>query len=462
MKLSEYQQKPFHFEPPILLGVATASYQIEGAAQTDGKGPSTWDQFCTRPGTIYQGQDALVACDHYHRLEEDLDLLQQLGVQAYRFSVSWPRVLPRGTGPLNEPGIRFYERLIDGLLERGIEPILTLFHWDACQALEEQGGFLSPSLPGHFADYTRILAQRFGDRVSRWITLNEPHAFIEGGLRHGRHAPGKSLPLEQVLLAGHHALLAHGQAVQVLRAEVASAKITASPVLICAIPETPQDIEAARSATFAMKDDCLRASAWWLDPLYGEGYPEDGLRQMGKAMPHFTSQEMDEIRQPLDECGFNLYDGFFVRTAADGTAERVNPPPGFPRSAFDWPITPAAHYYGPRFAYDRYQKPILITENGLSLRDHPLGDGKVHDEIRAQFIVDHLSSLSEAQADGIPISGYLHWSLLDNFEWNHGYRERFGLVHVDYQTLKRTKKESFFLYRDLIKQLTLASKSPLD
>lgn len=453
MKLSDYQKTRIQFNPSILLGVATASYQIEGAALIDGKGASTWDQFCKLPGAIYQDHHAEIACDHYHRLEEDLDLLAALGVHAYRFSVSWPRVLPKGTGCPNEAGLAFYDRLIDGLLARKIEPILTLFHWDACQALEEQGGFLSPALPGYFSEYTRLLAQRFGDRVKRWITLNEPHAFIEGGLRHGRHAPGKKLPLEQVLLAGHHALKAHGLSVQVLRAEVANALVTASPVLLCALPATPNDIEAARTATFAMPDDQLRASAWWLDPLYGEGYPEEGLRRMGQAMPAFTPREMDEIRQPLDECGFNLYDAFYVRTGPDGAVERISPRAGSPQSAFDWAITPEAHYYGPLFAYERYKKPILITENGLSLRDAPLGDGKVHDEVRGQFLLDHLKHLASAQAAGVPISGYLHWSLLDNFEWNHGYRERFGLVHVDYQTQKRTPKESFSLYKELIASL---------
>ncbi|MCH2108034.1 MAG: GH1 family beta-glucosidase [Polyangiaceae bacterium] len=433
-------------------GVATASAQIEGAAEIDGKGLSTWDQFCKGPGNIYQGHQITRACDHYHRWEEDLDLLQLLGVNAYRFSVSWPRILPRGIGKINELGLSFYERLIDGLLERGITPWITLFHWDACRALEEQGGFLHPDMPHWFGEYTALLAQRFGDRVQHWFTLNEPHAFIEGGLRHGRHAPGKQLPLPEVLLAAHHALLAHAEAVDQLRARVSNAKISAAPVLITAVPtsESKEDREAAREATFVMQNDVLRSSSFWMDPIYGQGYPEEAFRIFGDAMPQVAQTERSKMCRPLDYCGFNLYDAPLVKRGPDGGLEFPSPPPGSPQTAFQWPITEEAHYYGPLFAAERYKLPILITENGLSCRDRIHLDGRVHDPQRIDFIQRHLLELSRAQSAGVDIRGYFHWSLLDNFEWNHGYRERFGLVHVDFASGQRTPKDSFFEYKRII------------
>lgn len=441
-----------HLPQDFVWGVATSSHQIEGAAAEDGKGLGTWDVFAERPGAIYEGHTAARAVDHYHRLEEDLDLIAGLGVSAYRFSISWPRVLPEGRGAPNEAGLSFYDRLIDGLLARGITPYLTLFHWDAPQALERLGGFRNPDSPHWFAEYTELLGRRFGDRVRHFFTLNEPHAFIEGGLRQGRHAPGHELPLSEVLPAAHHALLSHGRSVQVLRATVPHAWVAMAPVLTAALPqsETSEHIEAARRYTFGTWGGSLRAISFWADPAFGLGYPEPFLQAFGRAMPKVPASDLDLIAQPLDAFGANLYDAPLVRAGEDGEPELLRSPPGIPRTAFDWPVTPKAHYWGPRFAAERYKKPVLISENGLSSRDWVALDGKVHDNERADFILSHVRELDRAAGDGVPVSGYFHWSLLDNFEWNHGYRERFGLVFVDFDTLKRTPKESYGVYRDIV------------
>lgn len=438
--------------PNFIWGVATAACQIEGAWDQAGKGPSVWDVFSQRSGATFEGHSPARACDHVARLEEDLDLLEALGVQAYRFSVSWPRVLPGGRGQVNETGLAFYERLIHGLLQRNITPYLTLFHWDTPQALENEGGFLHPDSPHWFAEYTQLLARRFGDRVRHWITLNEPHAFIEGGLRHGRHAPGHQLPLSQVLRAAHHALLAHGRAVQVLRAEVQQSFVLAAPVLTSAIPESDreEDIQAAYHWTFAQHGTQLRTSSFWMDPLYLGRYPQAALTQFGSDLPRFPDSDLELIHQPLDAFGCNLYDCPTVRAGKDGQAELVPWPPGAPRTAFQWPVTPTGHFYGPLFAWQRYGLPVLITENGLSNRDWVHREGRVRDPERIDFIQRHLLELARAAQAGVPVLGYFHWSLLDNFEWNHGYRERFGLIYVDYESGERTPKDSFYAYRDWI------------
>lgn len=440
------------FPKDFVWGAAAASYQIEGAHDRDGKGPSVWDAFCERPGAIWSGQDGRIACNHYDRYLEDVELLATLGVTAYRFSISWPRVLPAGTGAVNERGLAFYDRLVDALLERKIEPYATLFHWDYPLALFQRGGWLNPESPAWFAEYTELVARRLGDRVRQWITLNEPHAFIEGGLREGRHAPGLTLPLSQVTRAGHNALLAHGRAVQVLRATVKDARIGWAPVLVAAAPATDsaEDVAAAERWTWQMSDTRLRVSSWWMDAVYLGRYPEDGLRALGDAAPVVSPNDFDLIAQPLDYFGCNLYDVTRVRAGKDGTPEEVPFPPGFPRTGFAWPITPEGHYWGPRFAYARYGLPILITENGMSNRDWIALDGQVHDPERVDFLLRHLGELGRAVSEGIPVLGYFHWSLLDNFEWNHGYRERFGLVYVDYPTGRRVLKDSGRTYANFI------------
>lgn len=431
-------------------GVATASCQIEGSPAKLGLGESNWDVFSKRPDAVFKEHRPLHASFHVEHLEADLDLLAELGVSTYRFSLSWPRILPEGIGASSDIGLAFYDRLIDGLHKRHIEPCLTLFHWDTPAALEAQGGFRNPAMVGWFTNYVELVARRFGDRVRRFLTLNEPHAFIEGGLRHGRHAPGHSLPLSEVVLAARHALLCHGRATQVLRSQVKDAFVSAAPVLIAATPasDSEADYEAARLYTFERKTDELRSSAFWMDPLYGNSFSESAFSALGAAALCFSDRDLTEICQPLDAVGMNLYDTVLVRAGGPQGFELVKRGPGYPITAFQWPITPEGHYYGPRLAFERYRKPIWITENGLSCRDFVALDGKVHDAERVDFIDRHLTELAKAISRGIPVEAYLHWSLLDNFEWNHGYRERFGLVYVDYEAGERTAKDSFFAFRD--------------
>lgn len=432
----------------FLWGVASSSYQIEGDRAS--RAEANWDKFAERKGAIFAGHDALFASHHVARLEEDLDLLAALGVSAYRFSFSWPRLGARADDPR---GVSFYERLVDGLLARGIEPVATLFHWDAPVELERLGGFLSPESPAWFASYAERVARRFGDRIRRFLTINEPHAYIEGGLRDGRHAPGHRLPLSQVLLAAHNTLKAHGLAVQVLRAHVSQSWVSAAPVLLAATPASPspEDVEAAYRFTFSLPTDRLRVSAFWLDPLYGRGYPDEVWTRFGSLMPKVSPEDVDLISQPLDAVGVNLYDAVRVRAGAEGAAEIVPFGVGSPRTSFDWPVTPEAHYFGPKFLHQRYGLPVIITENGLSASDWIALDGRVHDADRVDFLERHLQELKRAQAEGVPILGYFHWTFLDNFEWNHGYKHRFGLVYVDFGTGARTPKDSFFAYRDRIR-----------
>lgn len=439
----------------FLFGVASSSYQIEGGASFRSR--ANWDRFAERPRAIFAGQDALVASDHLGHLEEDLDLLRALGVNAYRFSFSWPRL---GAAREEQDGVRFYERLIDGLLARKIEPVATLYHWDYPMELERCGGWLHPDSFEWFADYTGRVARRFGDRVRRYLTINEPHAYIEGGLRDGRHAPGYRLPISEVLAAAHNTLKAHGRAVQLLRAEVPGCWVSAAPVLLAGTPRTRalDDVQAAREYTFSMPTDRLRVSAFWLDPLYLGRYPEEAWTRFGSAMPPVSAADLELIHQPLDAVGVNLYDAVVIESGPGGQPRVVPFPPGFPRTAFDWPVTPEAHYWGPKFLHERYGLPVVITENGLSASDWIGLDGCVHDAGRIDFVERHLRALEAAQLEGVPVDGYFHWTFLDNFEWNHGYKHRFGLVHVDFETGRRTPKDSFFAYRDRIRAKIAAAR----
>lgn len=441
------------FDQQFIWGASTSSYQIEGAADADGKGRSIWDVFCEKPGAIKEGQTGAVACDHYNRFEEDVALMQQIGLQGYRFSLAWPRIIPNGhDGVLNEKGLDFYDRLIDTLLAAKIEPFITLYHWDMPQEVFARGGWLNPDCAVWFEHYAQAVADRFADRVKNWITFNEPQCAISLGHEVGKHAPGIRLSFAQVLQAGHHLLLAHGRAAAALRAVRPDARIGFAPVgTLCYPPdESAENIAAARKATF---DDVNRgcwAPAWFSDPVFFGRYPEEHLEKFGRDAPVFTDEEMKLICQPLDLCAVNFYEGHPV--AADGNGwKALSHPPGYARSAFGWPITPSAIYWLCTFYYERYQKPIVITENGISCTDWVDDQGRVDDPNRINYLQRHLRQLRRAADDGIPVRGYYHWSLMDNFEWAEGYQQRFGLIHVDYQTQKRTLKQSAHWYRDVIK-----------
>jgi beta-glucosidase len=434
-------------------GVATSSYQIEGAVAEEGKGPSVWDVFCHKEGMIWQGHTGDVACDHYHRFCEDVALMGQIGVQAYRLSVCWPRVLPDGVGRVNAPGLAFYDRLVDALLQEGITPYVTLFHWDYPFALYRRGGWLNRDSADWFAQYVEVVVRALSDRVRQWVTLNEVQVFIVAGHQGGWHAPGDGLPLKDVLLAGHHALLAHGRAVQAIRANARTpAQVGYAPVGVVKIPasDRAEDIEAARVGMFSIRERRAWNNSWWMDPVLHGRYPLDGLELYGADAPRPASGDLATISERIDFFGVNIYQGSQVRAGPDGQPQQLPWGPGHPITGSDWPVTPEALYWGSRFLYERYSLPIVITENGLSCRDWVSLDGKVHDPQRIDFVTRYLRQLYRVIEDGVPVRGYFYWSLLDNFEWADGYKQRFGLVHVDFSTQQRTLKDSAHWYRALI------------
>jgi beta-glucosidase len=441
------------FPKDFLWGAATAAYQIEGAANEDGRGPSTWDEFCKRPGAVFEGHTGAVACDHYHRYREDVALMRRLGLSAYRFSVSWSRVLPEGRGAVNARGVDFYDRLTDELLAAGIEPLCTLFHWDLPLALQRSGGFQNREIADWFADYAALMGRSLGDRVKRWVTQNEPQCYIGFGLSTGTHAPGLKLAFPETLVAAHNSMRAHGKAVSALRATVPAANVGYVIATAATRPatESAEDLDAARAAAFAVRDRSHWNNAWWTEPVLRGSYPEDGLALFGAQMPSFPSSDLQEIAQPLDFLGINVYHAQTFHRGADGKPQLVPLAPGHPRSGVDWqPITPDAHYYTPRFFHERYHIPLLITESGLSTRDQVFLDGKVHDPQRIDYLHRVLLELRRAIGEGVPVQGYMAWSLLDNFEWADGYKQRFGLVYVDYESQRRIPKDSFDWYRQVI------------
>jgi beta-glucosidase len=444
------------FPADFAWGVATSAYQIEGAASEDGRGPSIWDRFSKQPGATFEGQTGEVACDHYHRYREDVELMRTLGARAYRFSISWSRVLPEGRGQVNEQGLDFYSRLVDELAHAGITPYATLFHWDYPSTLFDKGGWLERDSADWFAEYASVVVRRLGDRVTRWITLNEPNVVITLGHVRGIHAPGLKLAPEQAIVATHHLLRAHGKAVQAIRAAARPASHPEVGVAFAFAGNYPasssqEDLAAAQEHTFASDERALFAPSWWLDPMLRGSYPADGLSRWGKALPANFERDLAEIHQPQEFLGLNVYWSDPVRRGADGRPEEVKHPPGYPRAANDWqPITPQALYYAPLFAHGRYQLPIYIMENGLAVRDRLFLDGAVHDPLRSDYLQRALMRLADALREGVPVRGYFHWSLLDNFEWSDGFKQRFGLVYVDFSSQRRLPKDSFAFYRDVI------------
>lgn len=424
-------------------GAATAAFQVEGGWDADGKAPSIWDGAFLPQGTVRGGHTGNVACDHYHLWRQDVQLMQSLGLQSYRFSISWARVMPDGTGALNPAGLAFYDRLVDALLAAGIEPCITLYHWDLPRALYLQGGWLNPRSPEWFAEYAQKMAEHFSDRVARWITLNEPQCFVGLGLQTGKHAPFLRLGRADVLTASHNVLLAHGRAVQALRAAARQPLRIGTAMVGCVeLPQSdaPTDIAAAREAMFSTDSPSVFNAAWWSDPIFLGSYPADGLDCHAAYMPRIGDKDMEIISQPIDFCGLNIYSGTLEIPG------EIAPP----RTQMDWEVRPQALYWGPRFMWERYGKPVCITENGMANADWVMQDGQVHDPARIDYLRRYLAALDAAARDGVAVDGYYQWSLLDNFEWAEGYERRFGLVHVDYNTQKRTPKDSALWYRDYI------------
>lgn len=435
------------FPKQFTWGVASAAFQVEGASNIDGRGPSVWDAFCDTPGKVFDGHTGEIACGSYDRVEEDADLIQNLGANAYRFSISWSRLFPKGTGERNEAGFAYYDRLIDALLERGIVPWITLYHWDLPLALHEQDGWLNPNSPIWFEEYTKAVVERYSDRVTHWFTLNEPQIFLGHGYKDGKDAPGLQLSRKEVLLATHHALLAHGRAVKVIReCAKSSPTIGFAPVGGLYTPETESgaDLDAARKATFTIDEANWAFNyTWYCDPVFLGHYPEQGLELFGDDVPEFTDADMELINQPLDICGVNIYTAGVVRAGEDGNPEKLPDPVGYPTTMFRWTINPRSLYFGPKFLYERYGLPVVITENGLASMDWVHLDGKVHDTGRIDYLSRYLNELRRASEDGVDVRGYFQWSIMDNFEWAQGYALRFGLVYIDYQTLTRIPKDSY-------------------
>lgn len=442
------------FKKDFMWGTATASYQIEGAAREDGRGPSVWDVFCAE-GNAYGGHTGDVACDHYHRFAEDVALMKELGINAYRFSLSWTRIIPDGDGKVNPKGIEFYDRLINELINNGITPIITLFHWDYPYELEKKGGWRNRQSSDWFAYYAETVFRSFSDRVKYFVTLNEPQCFIGQGYAQGIHAPGLKCSDRDIVIMSHNVMLAHGKAVKALREIAPNCKIGYAPTCSAAIPATdePEDIEAARASFFDIDmNNWTWNVSWWSDPIMLGRYPEetDAFKKLGKYLPEGYEEDLKTISLPIDFYCQNIYNG--ARFCAGEKGPRWVPNSiNMPLTNCNWPVVPESLYWGPKFLYERYGKPIIISENGMAGYDAISLDGAVHDMDRIDFIHKYLRCLKKAVDEGIEIDGYMYWSLMDNFEWSKGYSVRFGLIHIDYVTQKRTPKDSFYWYRDVIK-----------
>lgn len=444
------------FRKDFIWGAATASYQIEGAAFEGGRGLSVWDEFSHWPGKVLEGHNGDVACDHYHRMKEDVAMMKEMGIRNYRFSISWPRVLPEGVGKVNEEGIAFYNALIDELLANGIRPFVTLFHWDYPLALYRKGAWQNPDSPKWFEEYAALCAQRFGDRVKDFITFNEPQCFIGLGYVSGEHAPGLQMPMSSVIPMAHNALKGHGLAVKALRKYAPGCRIGYAPCGDSCIPvtESEADIEAARKAYLSVPDNpmgCAFSITWWSDPVVLGTYPEDGLRHFGKYLPEGWEKDMELICQPLDFYAQNMYQGRLVRACDNAQGyEQVGFPVGHAKTAIQWPVTPDCLYWGPKFLYERYKLPFIVTENGMSSHDTVSVDGQVHDPQRLDYMQRYLRAFKRAAEDGVDVRGYFAWSLMDNFEWAKGYTDRFGIVYVDYETQERIVKDSGHWYKTVM------------
>jgi beta-glucosidase len=424
-------------------GAATASYQVEGAVAADGRGESIWDRFARTPGAIADGSDGRVACDHFHRYREDVALMRELGLDAYRFSIAWPRVVPGGDGPVNAAGLDFYDRLVDCLLEHGIEPVATLYHWDLPQALEDRGGWPVRSTVDAFTAYAEAVCARLGDRVSTWITQNEPWVISWLGYGLGEHAPGRRSTRDAVA-AGHHVLLAHGRALEVLRRDAPAARAGVTIDLVDVQPLGEDDADAARM------EDGTR-NRWFLDPVLRGSYPEDVLAVLDGLGPPVEDGDLRCISAPLDFLGVNYYTRAVVRADTATGRPTVVELDGVERTSMGWEVYPEGLRRVLVRLHDEYAPPpLMVTENGAAALDVWGPGGRFADASRVAYLRRHVDAVGQAIADGVDVSGYFVWSLLDNFEWAYGYTQRFGLVHVDYDTLERTPKDSFRWYRDHI------------
>ena len=440
---------------PFIWGVATSSFQIEGATHVGGRGESIWDRFCNTPDKVKNKDNGDIACDHFHRYTSDIALMKSLGVQAYRFSVAWPRIFPTGMekNP-NQAGLQFYSELVDALLDAGIEPWLTLYHWDMPQALQDEGGWCNRDILAHFERYTRALAEVLGDRVKNWITINEPWVICHLGYATGEHAPGIQ-NWQSALKAAHHVLLAHGIGVNVVRECIPDAKVGITLNLCPSEPASPSDADADANRHF---DGFF--NRWYLDPVFGRGYPQDMVRDYAKddKLPSeppdwIKAGDLAQIAVPTDFLGINYYSRAVIRS--ESIPEEDNLPPTVvadgPRTDFNWEVhAPSLHRLLHRLKDEYNAKSIIVTENGASYATAPDDNGVINDTERIYYFETHTAACVKARQEGVPLDGYFAWSLMDNFEWAEGYSQRFGLVWVDFDTLERIPKKSAHWYRDWI------------
>jgi beta-glucosidase len=438
---------PSIFPPGFLWGAATSAYQIEGSPLADGAGPSNWHRFSHTPGLTHRGETGDVACDHYRRWREDVDLMRGLGLRAYRFSLSWSRILPAGRGAVNPAGLAFYDRLIDAVLEAGIQPLVTLYHWDLPAALDDRGGWLNPDIAGWFADYANEAFRAYGDRVRSWVTLNEPWVVADAGYLHGVHAPGHR-SLYEPPIAAHNLLRAHGAAVQAYRA----ARKDAIGIVVNLEPKDPATQSLEDKAAVARADAYMNRQ--YLDPLLLGEYPEELATMFGPAWPEHDEAEMRQIRQPIDFLGVNYYTRKVTRD--DPSAPPVRAAGArVPRARYTethWEVHAPSFTRVLKWVKERYgDMPLYVTENGAAFADPPRVKGeRLDDPLRVAYLRDHIAAAGEAIASGVDLRGYFVWSLLDNYEWSAGFSKRFGIVHVDFATQRRTPKSSARFYSEVV------------
>ncbi len=443
------------FRSDFVWGVASSAYQVEGRDPEDGAGRCIWDAFAD-DGKVENGENAYVACDMIHRYKEDFALMRLLGIRHYRFSVSWSRILPNGTGEVNEEGIRFYRDMITEMKKNGIEPYLTLYHWEMPKVLQDRGGWLSPDSPDWFGNYAAIVGERFSDLVKYFITINEPQCIVMLGHVFGTHAPGMKLSKADALLITHHLLMAHGKAVIALRENAKQEiKVGFAPTCGVAIPATnsEEDVETARRQYFGIDAGWDRYAwnvSWYLDPVVFGTYPEEGLRKFAGFLPEIREEDMELIHQPIDFLGQNIYNGYPVCADEEGEICYLNRKTGYTHTDTAWSVTPESLYWGSRFLHEKYHIPLYITENGMACHDNIAPDGCVHDPNRIEFLDAYIGALQKAADEGADIRGYFVWTFMDNFEWEKGYSKRFGLIYVDFPSQLRIVKDSAYWYQKVI------------
>lgn len=433
----------------FMFGVSTSAFQLEGDDGTQGRGKSIWDSYCEREGTIYQNQNARVSTNHYYKYKEDVKLMAELGVDSYRFSISWSRIFPNGTGEINSKGVEFYNDLINELLKYNIKPFITFYHWDLPQALSDRGGLQNPEFPIWFEEYVKFIYDKYGDRVDYWITFNEPINIIHTGYYAGIFAPGYKLNQTQAMKCLHHMLLAHGRAAQYILSKKPNAKVGFAISTFEEYPaeETEECISATKKVFF--EKPCMTESLdVYLDPIYLGKYPDRIKTQCPEFYDYVTEEDLKIISGKTNIIGYNNYGGH----PTDRNGKELVRGIGVEYSDIGMPIEPNGLYWGIKFLAERYNKPVYITENGYASNDIVSVDGKCHDPNRVDYFEKHLPKVIHLLSEGVDIRGYFVWSFLDNFEWLCGYSKRFGLVHVDYQTLKRTPKDSYYYLQEYFRK----------